>query len=89
MVGSFGDARHNRNSLKDDLQQAFRVVSLKYAETGQNQYHKMTEVSFAKSFLAALDNRPQKLSADHVEDPKSYPRQTAVCASLQALLLNV
>ncbi|KKY37331.1 hypothetical protein UCDDA912_g02676 [Diaporthe ampelina] len=33
----------------------------------------MTEVTFAKSFLTALDSRPQKLSADHVEDPKSYP----------------
>ncbi|KAI0131218.1 cell-cycle control medial ring component-domain-containing protein [Daldinia grandis] len=32
----------------------------------------MTEVSFARSFLAALDARPIKLSADHVEDPKSY-----------------
>ncbi|KUI63201.1 hypothetical protein VP1G_10316 [Cytospora mali] len=33
----------------------------------------MSEVTFAKSFLAALDSRPQKLSADHVEDPKNYP----------------
>lgn len=33
----------------------------------------MTEVTFARSFLTALDSRPQKLSADHVEDPKSYP----------------
>ncbi|KAG8160528.1 hypothetical protein KVR01_010064 [Diaporthe batatas] len=33
----------------------------------------MTEVTFARSFLAALDSRPPKLSADHVEDPKSYP----------------
>ncbi|KAH8769830.1 cell-cycle control medial ring component [Diaporthe sp. PMI_573] len=33
----------------------------------------MTEVTFAKTFLTALDSRPQKLSGDHVEDPKSYP----------------
>ncbi|KAL1854889.1 hypothetical protein Daus18300_011307 [Diaporthe australafricana] len=33
----------------------------------------MTEVIFARSFLTALDSRPQKLSADHVEDPKGYP----------------
>ncbi|KAF2969404.1 hypothetical protein GQX73_g4098 [Xylaria multiplex] len=32
----------------------------------------MTEVSFAKSFLAALDGRPIKISLDHVEDPKTY-----------------
>ncbi|KAI2617492.1 cell-cycle control medial ring component-domain-containing protein [Hypoxylon sp. NC1633] len=32
----------------------------------------MTEVSFAKSFLSALDSRPVKLSAEHVEDPKTY-----------------
>lgn len=38
----------------------------------------MTEVAFAKSFLAALDSRPQKLSPDHVEDPKSYPARPPV-----------
>ncbi|KAI1179937.1 cell-cycle control medial ring component [Nemania sp. FL0916] len=37
----------------------------------------MTEVSFAKSFLAALDGRPTKLSADHVEDPKTYQARSA------------
>ncbi|XXG97650.1 rRNA (cytosine-C5-)-methyltransferase nop2 [Hypoxylon texense] len=37
----------------------------------------MTEVSFAKSFLAALDSRPLKLSPDHVEDPKSYAARGA------------
>ncbi|KAI1330622.1 cell-cycle control medial ring component [Xylariaceae sp. FL0255] len=37
----------------------------------------MTEVSFAKSFLAALDGRPIKLSPDHVEDPKTYQARSA------------
>ncbi|KAI1210569.1 cell-cycle control medial ring component-domain-containing protein [Annulohypoxylon truncatum] len=37
----------------------------------------MTEVSFARSFLTALDSRPIKLSPDHVEDPKSYPARSA------------
>ncbi|ORY64482.1 cell-cycle control medial ring component-domain-containing protein [Pseudomassariella vexata] len=37
----------------------------------------MTEVAFAKTFLSALDARPIKLSADHVEDPKSYPPRSA------------
>ncbi|KAI8634004.1 cell-cycle control medial ring component [Xylariaceae sp. FL1651] len=37
----------------------------------------MTEVSFAKSFLAALDGRPIKLSPDHVEDPKTYQARGA------------
>ncbi|KAI1381460.1 cell-cycle control medial ring component-domain-containing protein [Hypoxylon crocopeplum] len=37
----------------------------------------MTEVSFAKSFLAALDSRPVKLSPDHVEDPKTYAARSA------------
>ncbi|KAI2783067.1 cell-cycle control medial ring component-domain-containing protein [Daldinia loculata] len=37
----------------------------------------MTEVSFARSFLAALEARPIKLSADHVEDPKSYAARGA------------
>ncbi|KAI5466922.1 cell-cycle control medial ring component-domain-containing protein [Mariannaea sp. PMI_226] len=33
----------------------------------------MAEVAFAKTFLASLNPRPIKLSADHVEDPKSFP----------------
>jgi hypothetical protein len=37
----------------------------------------MTEISFARSFLSALDMRPVKLSSDHVTDPKSYPSQSA------------
>ncbi|GAP85638.1 putative ubiquitin supergroup protein [Rosellinia necatrix] len=37
----------------------------------------MTEVSFSKSFLAALDGRPIKLSPDHVEDPKTYQARGA------------
>ncbi|KAI1449462.1 cell-cycle control medial ring component-domain-containing protein [Annulohypoxylon stygium] len=37
----------------------------------------MTEVTFAKSFLTALDSRPVKLSPDHVEDPKTYPARSA------------
>ncbi|KAF3071018.1 hypothetical protein GL218_00701 [Daldinia childiae] len=37
----------------------------------------MTEVSFARSFLAALDARPIKLSSEHVEDPKSYAARGA------------
>jgi len=38
----------------------------------------MTELAFAKSFLQTLDSKPTKLSADHVEDPKSYPARGAV-----------
>ncbi|KAI0125005.1 cell-cycle control medial ring component [Xylariales sp. AK1849] len=37
----------------------------------------MSEVTFAKTFLSTLDSRPVKLSADHVEDPKSYPARSA------------
>ncbi|CAL3966866.1 hypothetical protein PZA11_003339 [Diplocarpon coronariae] len=37
----------------------------------------MTELSFAKSFLTTLDTRPNKLTADHVEDPKTYPARSA------------
>lgn len=39
---------------------------------------KMTEVSFAKSFLTALDSKPAKLPADYVEDPRNYPARTPV-----------
>ena len=38
----------------------------------------MTELAFAKSFLQTLDSKPTKLSADHLEDPKSYPARGAV-----------
>jgi hypothetical protein len=38
----------------------------------------MTEVAFAKTFLAALDVRPVKLSPDHVEDPQNLPARGAV-----------
>ncbi|KAH7051181.1 cell-cycle control medial ring component [Macrophomina phaseolina] len=37
----------------------------------------MTEVTFAKQFLTALEARPARLSSDHVVDPKSYPPQPA------------
>ncbi|KKY18628.1 putative ubiquitin supergroup [Diplodia seriata] len=37
----------------------------------------MTELSFAKQFLTALEARPARLSSDHVVDPKSYPAQPA------------
>ncbi|KAL6910407.1 cell-cycle control medial ring component domain-containing protein [Trichoderma evansii] len=33
----------------------------------------MAEVAFAKTFLTSLDSRPIKLSADHIEDPKTFP----------------
>ncbi|KAK0285530.1 hypothetical protein LTR35_004869 [Friedmanniomyces endolithicus] len=36
----------------------------------------MSEVSFAKSFLASLDKRAIKLPADHVSDAKKYPAQS-------------
>ncbi|KAL6720274.1 hypothetical protein ACLMJK_002195 [Lecanora helva] len=36
-----------------------------------NTTDKMTELSFAKSFLSTLDSRPLKLQPDHVSDPKT------------------
>ncbi|KAK3683725.1 cell-cycle control medial ring component [Podospora appendiculata] len=36
----------------------------------------MTEVAFARTFLALLDTKPQKILADHVEDPRNYPAST-------------
>lgn len=38
----------------------------------------MSEISFAKTFLSALDARPRKLSPDYVEDLKSYPARPPV-----------
>ena len=38
----------------------------------------MTELSFAKSFLATLDGRPIKLSPDHAADPKTFEHKGPV-----------
>jgi hypothetical protein len=38
----------------------------------------MSEITFARQFLSALDSRAIKLSSDHVADPRSYPAQGAV-----------
>ena len=45
------------------------------------QLLKMTEVSFARQFLSALDSKPGKLSGDHVESPRNYPSRGAVSTS--------
>ncbi|KAK2624206.1 hypothetical protein QTJ16_006156 [Diplocarpon rosae] len=37
----------------------------------------MTELSFAQTFLTTLDSKPNKITADHVEDPKTYPARSA------------
>jgi hypothetical protein len=49
----------------------------------------MSELSFARQFLSALDTRPIKLSSDHVADPHSYPAQGAVCAILNGIFEHV
>ncbi|PNS15520.1 FACT complex subunit spt16 [Sphaceloma murrayae] len=36
----------------------------------------MSEVQFAKAFLATLDRKPAKLSSDFVSDPRNYPSQS-------------
>ncbi|EME43005.1 hypothetical protein DOTSEDRAFT_53942 [Dothistroma septosporum NZE10] len=36
----------------------------------------MSEVTFAKQFLATIDKKPIKLPADHVSDPRQYPNQS-------------
>jgi hypothetical protein len=38
----------------------------------------MSEVTFAKQFLATLDKKPIKLSSDHVSDPRKHPNQSPV-----------
>lgn len=38
----------------------------------------MSEVSFAKSFLATLDKRPIKLPGDQAGDPRKYPNTSPV-----------
>jgi len=53
-------------------------LSIEQQQAIYQRIHKMTELSFAKSFLATLDSRPTRLSADHVEDPRSYPARGAV-----------
>ena len=38
----------------------------------------VNEISFAKQFLTAVDQKPLKLSSDHVEDARKLPAQPAV-----------
>jgi hypothetical protein len=40
----------------------------------------MTEISFARSFLSALDSRPIKLDSSHATDPRTLPSSSIVCA---------
>ncbi|KAF2669004.1 hypothetical protein BT63DRAFT_478894 [Microthyrium microscopicum] len=37
----------------------------------------MTEISFARSFLSALDGRPIKVTSDHISDPRQLPAQVS------------
>lgn len=49
----------------------------------------MSEISFAKTFLSALDARPRKLSPDYVEDLKSYPARPPVSSLHHFALLSL
>ncbi|KAL9122593.1 MAG: hypothetical protein Q9187_000846 [Circinaria calcarea] len=54
----------------------------------------MTELSFAKSFLAILDSRPIKLQSDYAADPKIFepkgpPLTTSVLDLKQAVVENI
>ncbi|KAI1820667.1 cell-cycle control medial ring component [Xylaria intraflava] len=46
----------------------------------------MTEVVFARSFLAALDGRPIRISPDHVEDPKTYARSAYILPKMPKVM---
>ncbi|KAL9091491.1 MAG: hypothetical protein Q9165_004877 [Trypethelium subeluteriae] len=43
----------------------------------------VNEISFAKQFLTSADQKPLKLSADHVEDPRKLPAQPALNPDLR------
>jgi Blt1 N-terminal domain len=44
----------------------------------RNPPTKMSELSFAKQFLATLDTRPVQIPSDHVEDTRKQPAQSGV-----------
>jgi hypothetical protein len=69
------------NGLTLPTSRPFHLNHLATRETA-----KMTELSFAKSFLTTLDAKPSKISAEHVEDPKTYPARGAVRPSFPSLL---
>ena len=46
-----------------------------------SSFGSMSEITFAKSFLATLDRKSVKLGSDHVSDPKKYPSQSPVSSS--------
>jgi hypothetical protein len=45
----------------------------------------MSEVTFAKSYLATLDKRPIKIAADYASDPRKYPNQSPVSTLINQL----
>ncbi|KAE9371986.1 hypothetical protein N431DRAFT_456743 [Stipitochalara longipes BDJ] len=47
----------------------------------------MTDLAFARSFLATLDAKPSKISPEHVEDPRTYPARGAYILPRQPLTL--
>ena len=47
----------------------------------------MSELTFCKTFLGAIDSRPVKLSSDYVSDARTYPA-TGVVSLSQLFLLN-
>jgi hypothetical protein len=47
--------------------------------------HIMSEVTFAKSYLATLDKRPIKIAADYASDPRKYPNQSPVSTLINQL----
>lgn len=63
-------------------------LTLAYYTEPESLYHEslytgfekviMSEVTFAKTYLATLDKRPIKLPADHAADPRKYPNQSPV-----------
>jgi hypothetical protein len=48
----------------------------------------MSELSFAKSFLTALDAKTTKYPSDHVFDSKTFPLRIPVCSAPQSSSLT-
>src|ERR1700760_214316 len=53
-------------------------IDLKYISCCSQIPSNMTEISFTRSFLSALDSRPIKLSSDHTSDPRKFPSGAVV-----------
>lgn len=72
---TFRPCHHNSTTLRSILRDESMTTETLFSQYTRaypnNTTNKMTELSFAKTFLSTLDSRPIKLQPDHVSNPQT------------------